>query len=1036
MRRVPSAVRTVSIAVALALSAVLLTSLTLPASASAAPQATYYVAPNGNDANAGTITAPFKTLQHARDVVRTINKDMTGDITVYLRGGTYPVTDTIEFTSSDSGTNGHRVVYAAYPGEKPVLSGGTRVSGWSQHSGNIWKAPLNRDSKLRALYVNGKRAKMASKTVTSAGCYGTYTVTAGQAPWAWESGSQCDGAKYGLSDLPAVASNQDDVEIKSATTWTTAIVGVRQITTTSDGAQRAALFQQPGAAIAQAPPYGPFKADGTHTFMNAYEFLDQPGEFYFDKAKHTVYYYKTDSENLTSAQVVAPNGVPTLIKIAGRSTTDHARNITLSGLTVEHSDWNLVNVAGSVVRQGTQGNSSSTVYARKNFHAYSYRNVDLPPGIIEIENADSIALRGNTVQHTGADGIHLVNDVRDTEVTGNTTNDIAGSAITVSHPQHVYIGDYTATNHEKYPVDVEGVCKNISIANNYLYDSGVLFEASSPVSAYFPESLSVRHNRIEKSPWAGITLGWGWWNFDGSEKSINPGNPTTTAKNNTISHNQIVDTMQVLGDSAPIYTLGSQPGTVISDNYIQGVPSGHKYGLHPDEGSAFITYRDNVLDVDPKVAYAINSGTWGRQHDLSMTNTYGTVNTIANKNVPNSTIEDMRAYPDTVWPSPAYAIAVNSGPESAYKDLVPQNRTALQDYALPASTFTGKGTSSVPVRALGDASRTLWLAPAGTTQFAVGPTMTKAAGTATSIAVPPTAGDYRLYVVDAEGKASAASKALVRQRWISVDDKDSRLTYSSGWSNWNDTRDFNGSERYTNKAGDYVQYAFTGTGIRYLSMTQPNMGKVDVYLDGALAQAGIDAYASSVTKQVPLFEKTDLSAGAHTIKVVCTGTKNAASSNTVCALDAFASIAFPAPSAFYKILNAHSGKAADVSGGSTTAGANVIQWNDIGASNQLWRWVAVGDGSYEIVNQKSSHLLDVTDASTADGATVVQQPDTNADSQRWTPVAAGNGTYKLKNVHSGKLLAVSGASTSAGARLVQTTDTGSDDQLWRVMSLG
>ncbi len=43
----------------------------------------------------------------------------------------------------------------------------------------------------------------------------------------------------------------------------------------------------------------------------------------------------------------------------------------------------------------------------------------------------------------------------------------------------------------------------------------------------------MEHNRIEKSPWAGITLGWGWWNFDGSTNSINSGNPTTTAKNNT-----------------------------------------------------------------------------------------------------------------------------------------------------------------------------------------------------------------------------------------------------------------------------------------------------------------------------------------------------------------------------------------------------------------------------------------------------------------------------------------------------------------------
>jgi hypothetical protein len=1033
MKPFPSTGRRLSAVLAIALVATPLTSLTLSTPASAAVQATYYVAPDGNDTNAGTISAPFKTLRHARDVVRTVNDDMTGDINIYLRGGNYPVSSTVDFTSADSGTNGHRVVYAAYQDEKPVLNGGVPVTGWTQHSGNIWKAPLDRDDKLRALYVDGKRAQMASKTIPSAGCYGTYTITAGQAPWAWESGSQCDGAKYSLADLPAVAAHQDDVEIRTQTTWTSAIVGVRQITTSSDGANRVALFQQPGAAIAQGPPNGRFDAAGTHTFMNAFEFLDQPGEFYFDKTKHTVYYYKSGSEDMTSAKVYAPNNVSTLLRIAGTSRTDHARNITFSGLTVEHSDWGLTNVAGSVFRQGQQGNSGSTVYARKNFHAYTYRNVDLPPGIIQIENADGITLRRNTVQHTGADGINMVNDVTDAQLTGNVTNDIAGSAITVGHPQHVYIGDYTSTNNEKYPVNVEGVCKNISVTNNYLYDSAVLFQGSSPVSAYFVDSLSVEHNRIEKSPWAGITLGWGWWNFDGSTNSIQPGNPTTTAKNNTISYNQLIDTMQVLGDSAPIYTLGAQPGTEISNNYIQGVPAGHKYGGHPDEGSAYLNEHDNVLDVDPGLAYTINSGTWGRQHDLTIINTYATVNKMSNKNVPNSTIQDARAYPDNVWPSQAYSIAVNAGLQDAYKDLVPRSTVGLQDYALPASTFTGKGVSSIPVRGVGDATSTLWLAPSGTTTFTVGPTMTKAAGTATSIAVPQTAGQYRLYVVDAQGNASPASKSLVRQSWAYVDDKAAGVTYSGTWSNWNDTKDMNGSEKFTSRAGDSVQYAFTGSGVRYLSMKQPNMGKVDVYLDGALVQSGIDAYASTVTKQVVLFEKTDLAAGPHTIKVVCTGTKNTASSNTVCALDAFAFIAFPGHSTFYKVLNKNSGKVIDVSGASTTAGANVIQWNDTAAQNQRWQWVAVGDGSYEIVNENSGQLLDVTGGSASDSATIIQQPDNNAASQHWTPIADGNGYYKIKNMKSGKLLSVS--NSTAGTQLVQTTDTNADSQLWRAVSV-
>ncbi|GAA0672713.1 hypothetical protein GCM10010193_26570 [Kitasatospora atroaurantiaca] len=1032
MKPLTSVVRKAPVALAAAVSATLLASLAAPPPAAAATQATYYVAPGGDDANPGSITAPFKTLQHARDVVRTVDSNMTGDINVFLRGGTYPVSSTVDFTSADSGTNGHRVVYAAFPGEKPVLDGGVQVTGWTQHGGNIWKATLNRDDKLRALYVNDKRAQIASKTINSAGCYGTYSVTAGQAPWAWESGSQCDGAKYSLSDLPAIASNQDDVEIKSMSTWNTAIVGVRQITTSSDGANRVALFQQPGAAMAQGSAYAAFVAgSGSHTIMNAFEFLDQPGEFYFDKSTHTVYYYKSGSDDMTTAQVFAPNNLSTLIHVTGTSTTDHARNITFSGLTIEHSDWNLVNVAGSVFRQGQQGNASTNVYARKNFHAYTYRNVDLPPAAVQIENADGIVLQGNTVQHTGADGITLANDVTDSQLTGNVTNDIAGSAITVGHPQHVYIGDYTSTNHEKYPVNAEGLCKNISITDNYLYDSAVLFQGSSPVSAYFVDSLSVQHNRIEKSPWAGITLGWGWWNFDGSTNSVNPGNPTTTAKNNTIKYNEIFDTMLVLGDSGPIYTLGSQPGTDISGNYIKGVPAGHKYGLHPDEGSAFINEHDNVLDVDPGVYFAINSGTWGRQHDLSLTNNYGTVNKIAGRNVPNSTITDVRGYGDNVWPSQAYSIALNAGLEEAYKNLLPAAVTAAQDYALPASTFAGTGVMTIPVRSPKDATKTLWLAPAGTTTFAAGPTMTSASGTATSIRVPQTAGDYRLYVVDAQGNASPASKALVRQRWSHVDDKAAGVTYSGTWSNWNDSKDVNGSEKVTSTAGNYAEFSFTGTGVRYLSMTQPNMGKVDVYIDGTLTQAGIDAYAPTVTKQVPLFEKTNLAAGPHKIRVVCTGTKNTAASSAVCAVDAFASIQFPATNANYKLVNKGSNKAVDVSGGSLSAGANVIQWTDSGAGNQNWRFVPVGDGSYKVVSRNSALVMDVSGASTADGASVIQSSDTNAADQHWTLVATGNGYYKIKNVNSGKVLDVS----SGGTQLAQATDTNGDSQVWKVVNV-
>jgi hypothetical protein len=733
-----------------------------PAPVLAATQATYYVAPNGDDNNPGTVTSPFRTPQRARDVVRTVNANMTGDIYAYLRGGSYPVSSTIEFGPADSGTNGHRITYAAYPNEAPVLEGGVQVTGWTQHSGNIWKAPLNRANKLRALYVDDKRAYPASKTINSAGCYGTYNITAGQAPWAWESGSQCAGAKYSSADFPAIARNQEDIEIETATTWTTAIVGVRQVTT--DGANRVALFQQPGAAIAQGAYNGNAQVGGSHKVMNAYEFLDTPGEFYFDKASRTLYYYKASSENMSTATVFAPNNVSTLLRVAGTGTSSHARNVTFSGLTVRHSDWNLFNVAGSAFKQAQQGNLGAIAYAKQNFHAYYYRNVDMAPGIVQIENADGILLQSNRIQHTGADGINMVNDVRDSQLIGNYTNDIAGSAVTVGSPQHVYIGDYTSTNHEKYSTQVEGLCKNVEIRNNYLYDSAVLFNGHAPISAYFVDTLTVRHNRIEKAPWAGITLGWGWWNFDGSSGSIAPNRPTTTARNNNISYNQIIDTVQRLGDTAPIYTLGNQPGTTISNNYLQGVPAGHKYGLHPDEGSAYLTFRDNVLSVDKNVTWLINSDDFGRKHDLSITQTYGPINKVSNKNLPNSTVQDILVYSDYVWPASAYGIAVNSGLEDSFRDIIPSGNLFLPDYALPASTFVGSGASSTRIRGTGDASGKIWLAPSGTTKFAAGPTMTTAEGTATSIAVPASPGDYRLFVLDAQGNRSAQSSSIVRVR--------------------------------------------------------------------------------------------------------------------------------------------------------------------------------------------------------------------------------------------------------------------------------
>jgi hypothetical protein len=185
--------------------------------------------------------------------------------------------------------------------------------------------------------------------------------------------------------------------------------------------------------------------------------------------------------------------------------------------------------------------------------------------------------------------------------------------------------------------------------------------------------------------------------------------------------------------------------------------------LHNDEGSAFITENDNVLDIDPGVTYSINCENFGNKHDLTVLRTYATVSRMG-VNPPNSTIDLPVAVADNVWPVTQYRVCLNSGVKDAYRSILPNGLLAAPDYMFPASATVPVGTSMIDIRSSDVTSNTIWLAPAGTTQFLAGPTMTKAAGNATSIAVPATAGTYKLSIVDSGGSKLGESLALLRVR--------------------------------------------------------------------------------------------------------------------------------------------------------------------------------------------------------------------------------------------------------------------------------
>lgn len=722
-----------------------------PIAVSAATQAAYYVSPTGSDSNPGTIDAPFQTIVKARDAVRTINKNMTGDIYVYLRGGDYRITSTVTFGPEDSGTNGYRIYYQAYQGEVPVLNGATKVTGWTQHSGNIYKAALNRNTKLRYLFVNDKRAQMTKKTVKGQGGYGTYSVTKGQASWAWTSGSNSDGVKYNTSDVPEITSNKDDLEIVNGSTWNENVVCTRDVITS--GSSRVLLLQQPYGAMAQLPGWGAaFTTTSTHTIYNAFEFLNSPGQFYFNKTTKTLYYYLRSGENMATADVEAPV-VDKLIDIAGKSNTSRVKNITFQGITFANTDWNLVKVGDSYGRTTCQSADAYIGYYNGNWHDTNYTLLDTYPGMINVSSSDSINFISNIVKHSGADGITMVNDVINSSLIGNFIYDITASGVTVGHPQHVYLGD--GGEHQKYAPGIEGICTNNVINNNMLWDCSTApgFGGCAGITAFFVNKLKITNNTVHTSGYNGITLGWGWRNFKDS----------TTCKDNVINNNRVYNALNRLHDSGAIYTIGQMPYTTINENYVKGIPdnsTGPTYGLHNDEGSAYITENDNVLDISPGVTYTINCEDYGEKHDLTILRTYATVNKMG-KNPPNSTIDTPVAVSDNVWPLAQYNIVLNAGVQDAYRSILPESLFPVQDYVFPASCST-KGGTGLNIRSSGNPANTVWFAPSGTTSFVAGSTMTKAAGDATAIVTPETAGTYKLFVVNPSGAKIGESAALLR----------------------------------------------------------------------------------------------------------------------------------------------------------------------------------------------------------------------------------------------------------------------------------
>ena len=504
------------------------------------PQTTFYISPKGSDENGnGTLESPWQSIEKARDYIRTISPNMTSDIFVYLREGSYIIEEPITFNSKDSGNNGFTIHYENYNGETPTISGGKEISGWELYDSerNIYMAKVEPGEKFRQLYINGQRAIMArtpnmGETDTAGPYYlggkwnhlnkyesspypqGPYTfkIKADNVP-------ECDQSS------PLELVTVDHWRMKIARVAGFEVKGSIAITNLKSPEANNGIFAHANQYI--KPVYTPYY------FQNALDLLDAEGEWYLDGTENQVYYKPRANENMDSALVVAPK-FQTIINIFGGS------NLHFRGLTIEYSNW-----------------SGPCDYGYANWQAaigcfVSNDRLQYLPGAIQIENVDNIQFEGCTVQHTGANGIVALDEGANSAVSNclfesNIITDTSAGGI------------FLVLNNERSTGNV--------IQNNLVSYGGRQYADGVGILVACTPNAKILHNEVCFYRYGGISFGWEW------------GDVVTAASNIEVAYNKVHDVMQLLDDSAGIYSLGNIPGGLVHDNYI--------YNISPSDYNGF-----------------------------------------------------------------------------------------------------------------------------------------------------------------------------------------------------------------------------------------------------------------------------------------------------------------------------------------------------------------------------------------------------------------------------------------------------------------
>ena len=604
---------------------------------------------HGSDSNNGRgPQTAFKSLIKARDAIRSqkLNRGMREDLFVRLRGGIYRLDKTFWLDARDSGDNGHAVVWCAYKDEKPVISGGRRVTGWQPVTGKpYYRAPvplkvvkrrkvmfpghsealnprfydiygLASDSfapYFAQLYVNGVRAELAR----------SHTTVGGSRKIWWNDPAtvqQRDGIYVKKSSIRPYT-NPEDVRLLWVELFKTFDAPVADVIPALDSKDEAVLkMRQPqfdkGSSWKRIQPQTPFFV------VNALEELDEPGEWYLDQKKHVVYYFPSRIDgDLNQAEVYAPR-VDRLLLIGG-SPMERVHDIRIEGIIFEYGNWN-------ERKDNYLGISQAEI-----FKTYT----DQIPGQLYLRYADRITIRGCRVAHMGSCGIDVHEACRNILIEGNVTFDTTGAGITV--------GKWFIDPRECPP---ETVCKNITVRDNVVRNTGRDYWQATGINVFAAQDCTVAHNDVSDTAYTAVHA------RIGDSPYIHPDIGRLNYYSNKVSR-AFAGGKWGIGDGGHLYQHGRYPGSRIIGNYSLYASPNINMEYYPDNHSY-------------KALWTSNISRWSKARCPFFVKGQVTVTGNFSDKKPCRGVKNHTLVKDGNWPPAAREIMRNAGLEPQWQHLL------------------------------------------------------------------------------------------------------------------------------------------------------------------------------------------------------------------------------------------------------------------------------------------------------------------------------------------------------------------------------